>query len=184
MIQDVNTIIGHEQERLAIITLSEQFPNATFTRKKTWGNDITMHLDERIITIEVKSCKLHVRMDSRTQRKGFSKFIVFMDDFERNDIFLFKIRNTNISRLFPSSYLKMQLEAINFFNDKPRLYVRKNERKYTYFSIKEILSFKYFTMDYILSHYCSQDSCSLSCSCCPFSLSNDQLQQLARYFDE
>lgn len=167
----MNTAIGNAVEQEIMDEIKRLFPNASLTNKKTHGIDIKMQLWSRNLNIEVKSCQLRTRQSKKYF--SYSKFIVREKDLMENDLFYFKIRDVKIMKLVPTSYLKMFLDSRKYTTGKSYTYRTRRGNKYTYISVKEMLSFHFFTLEYFLKHYCNESRCTASCEICPYHRKND-----------
>ena len=157
------TELGNQSEIIVLNELKRIFPEAKLKNNKTHGIDILMKLWSRKLKIEVKSCCFRVPNNKNHTKFKKGKFILYPHNFERNDIFIFHIRDINLFRIFPISYLQF------IFQDK----IKKNkDKRVFFFTVNQILQLEYFTLEYILKHYCNEPSCSFDCLFCPFNNKN------------
>lgn len=167
------TELGNQSEIIVLNELKRIFPEAGLKNNKTHGIDIIMKIWSRKIKIEVKSCFFRVPRDKNHTKYRNGKFILYPHNFERNDVFIFHIRDINLFRVFPISYLQF------IFKDK----LEKNkDKRITSISVNQILQLEFFTLQYILKHYCNEPNCSFDCLFCPF-YNRDNINHFIEYLE-
>lgn len=154
---------GTISELLFCSMLKRLYPRSIIVHNEKNDNECRIDLEFKIwsrkINIEVKSCKFRVKNSNKRNNYTYGKFMIYPNNLVNNDVFIFHVRDIDVYRIIPTSYLKM------LYDD---LIKNSNDKKKFSISCLSILKTRFFTMDYILKHYCNQPSCSFNCEICPF----------------